>query len=224
MIVAGLIVGLIVGLMKGLFIVVPLVVLTALLFADIAARRRPTRDETWARYGCSAAMLVGAVVSYVAWVLIEEVRAIVAPSIVLHALEAGSVTTHLRVTTILNGLQNGLSDLMAYVPAPLYWMWDVAIYGTLAGLLFLKGPVGRVSERAAALAVFFGVAALAVGFTLLNFVEGHYDFVAPQRYALPLLPIVALVALRAMRTRGVLMVGIALPALAVIYQLATSQF
>jgi hypothetical protein len=88
----------------------------------------------------------------------------------------------------------------------------------------LKGPVGRLSERAAALAVFFGVVALAVGFTLLNFVEGHYDFVAPQRYALPLLPIVALVALRAMRTRGVLVVGIALPALAVTYQLATSQF
>jgi hypothetical protein len=224
MIVAGLIVGLIVGFMKGLFIVVPLVVLAALIFADIARRRRPTRDDIWVRYGCSVAMLVGAVVSYVAWVLIQDARAIVAPSIVLHALEGGSVTSHLRVATILDGIQQGLSDLTAYVPAPLYWIWDVAIFGTLAGLLVLKGTVGRVSERAAALAVFFGIAALAVGFTLLNFVEGHYDFVAPARYALPLLPIVALVAIRAMRTRGVLAVGIALPALAVIYQLATSQF
>ncbi len=224
MIVAGLIVGLVVGLMKGLFIVAPLVVLVALIFADIARRRRPTRDDIWVRYGCSAAMLAGAVASYVAWVLIEDARAVVAPSIVLHALEAGSITPHLRVSTIFAGLQNGLSAFTAYVPAPLYWIWDVAMYGTLAGLLVLKGPIGRVSERAAALAVFFGIAALAVGFTLLNFFEGHYDFVAPQRYALPLLPIVALVAVRAMRTRGVLVVGIALPALAVIYQLATSQF
>jgi hypothetical protein len=224
MIVAGLIVGLIVGLMKGLFIVVPLVVLAALIFADIANRRRPTRDDIWVRYGCSAAMFVGAVVSYIAWVLIQDARAIVSPNIVLHALEGGSITSHLRVTTILAGVQQGLSDLTAYVSAPLYWMWDVAIYGTLAGLLVLKGPLGRVGERAAALAVFCGIVALAAGFPLLNYLEGHYDFTTPARYALPLLPIVALVALRAMRTRGVLVVGVALPALAVIYQLSTSQF
>lgn len=224
MIVVGLIVGLIVGFMKGLFVVAPFVVLAALIISDIARRRRPTRGDIWVRYGCSAAMFVGAVISYVAWVLIQDARAIVSPSIVLHALEGGSVTSHLRVTTILAGIQNGLSELMAYVPAPLYWIWDVAIYGILAGLLVLKGPVGRVSERAAALAVFFGIAALAVGFPLLNFVEGHYNFTTPARYVLPLLPIIALVAIRAMRTRGVLVVGIALPALAVIYQLATSQF
>ena len=114
---------------------------------------------------------------------------------------------------------------MAYVPsAPLYWIRDVAIYGTLAGLLVLKGPVGRVSERAAALAVFCGIVALAVGFPVLSYLEGHYNFTTPTRYVLPLLPIIALVAIRAMRTRGVLVVGIAVPALAVIVQLGTHQF
>ncbi len=211
--------------MKGLFVVAPFVVLAALIFSDIARRRRPTRDDIWVRYGCSAAMFVGAVISYVAWVLIQDARAIVSPSIVLHALEGGSVTSHLRVTTILAGIQNGLSELMAYVPsAPLYWIWDVAIYGTLAGLLVLKGPVGRVSERAAALAVFVGIVALAVGFPVLNYLEGHYNFTTPKRYVLPLLPIIALVAIRAMRTRGVFVVGIAVPALAVIVQLVTHQF
>jgi hypothetical protein len=224
MILIGLVVGLIVGFLKGLFVVAPFVVLAALIFADIARRRRPTRADIWTRYGCSAAMLVGAIVSYAAWLLIQNARGTVPQGVVLHVLQGFSTTSHLRVTTILTGVQDGLSDLIAYAPAPLYWIWDLAVYGTLAGLLVLKGPVGRVSERAAALAIFVGIVALAIGFPLLNFIEGHYDFSAPQRYMLPLLPIIALVAMRAMRARGVLVVGIALPALAVIAQLATGQF
>ena len=66
MVVIGLLVGLIVGLMKGLFVVAPLVVLAAVVFADIARRRRPTREDIWVRYGCSVAMFVGVVVSYAA--------------------------------------------------------------------------------------------------------------------------------------------------------------
>jgi hypothetical protein len=224
LIVTGLVVGLIVGFMKGLFVVAPFVVFAALVFADIARRRRPTREDIWVRYGCSAAMLVGTFVSYAAWLLIQNKRAVAPPSVVLHALQGFSVTPHLRVSTILTGIQNELSDLSAYAPAPLYWIWDLAIYGSLAGLLVLKGPVGRVSQRAAALAIFFGIVALGVAFPLLNFIEGHYDFYTPARYALPLLPIVALVAIRAMRTRGVVAVGIALPALAVIAQLVNGQF
>jgi hypothetical protein len=72
--------------------------------------------------------------------------------------------------------------------------------------------------------ILFGIVALGLAFPLLNFIEGHYDFHTPQRYALPLLPIVALVVVRTLRTRGVILVGIALPALAVIDQLVTGQF
>jgi hypothetical protein len=167
---------------------------------------------------------VGVVVSYAAWFLIQNARASVPPSTVLHALEGFATTSHLRLTTILVGIQNELSDLSAYATAPLYWIWDLAIYGSLVGLLVLKGPVGRISQRASALAILFGIVALGVAFPLLNFIEGHYDFYTPQRYALPLLPIIALVVVRTLRTRGVLLVGIALPALAVIDQLVVGQF
>jgi hypothetical protein len=224
MIAIGLVVGLIVGFLKGFFVVAPFVILAALFFADIARRRRPTRADISTKYGCSVAMLVGAIVSYAAWVLIQSARATVPEGTILHVLQGSFTTTHLRVTTILTGVQDGLSDLTAYAVAPLYWIWDLAVYGTLAGLLVLKGPVGRVSERAAALAIFVGIVALATGFPLLNFIEGHYDFPAPQRYALPLLPIVAIVVVRTWRTRGVLLLGIALPALAVIDQVVTGQF
>ena len=224
MVIAGLVVGLIVGFMKGLFVVAPLVVLAAVVFMDIAQRRRPTRADLWERYGCSAAMFVGVVVSYAAWFLAQNARASVPPSTVLHALEGFATTSHLRVTTILAGIQNELSDLSAYANAPLYWIWNLAIYGSLVGLLVLKGPVGRISQRASALAILFGIVALGLAFPLLNFIEGHYDFYTPQRYALPLLPIVALVVVRTLRTRGVLLVGLVLPALAVIDQLVTGQF
>jgi hypothetical protein len=224
MVVAGLAVGLVVGFMKGFFVVAPLVVLAAVFFADIAHRRRPTRADLWERYGCSAAMFVGVVVSYAAWFLMQNARASIPPSTVLHALEGFAPTSHLRPTTILVGIQNGLSDLVAYANAPLYWIWNLAIYGSLVGLLVLKGPVGRISQRASALAILFGIVALGLAVPLLNYIVGHYDFYSPPRYALPLLPIVALVVVRALRTRGLLIVGLALPALAVIDQLVTGQF
>lgn len=223
MIIAGLLVGVLVGFMKGLFIVAPFVVLVAVLFSDVARRYRPSRDEIWVRYGCSLAMLVGSVVSYAAWLLIVDVRAAVPPSVVLHAVQGFSTTSHLSITTVLDGVQNGLSDFIAYAPAPLYWIWNLAVYGSLAGLLFLQGPVGRTSQRAAALAIFVGIAALALAFPLLNFIEGHYNFFTPSRYFLPLLPIIGLVVVRTLRGRGVFIVGVVLPALAVIAQLAGNQ-
>jgi hypothetical protein len=224
MVVVGLLVGLVVGFMKGLFVLAPLVVLMSLVFTDIARRHLPTRRELLDRYGCSAAMLIGATVSYAAWLLIQDARAIVPTSTVLHAVEGFSTTSHIRLTTVLNGVQAGLSDLMAYVPAPLYWIWDLAVYGSVAGLLFLRGPAARISQRATALAIFFGVAALALVFPLTNFIEGHYDFSAPARYALPALPIIALLVMRTFRTSAVVIVGIVMPALAIGYQLWTTQF
>jgi hypothetical protein len=75
-----------------------------------------------------------------------------------------------------------------------------------------------------AAAVFVGILALAVAFPVLNFAEGHYNFAVPTRYALPLLPIIGYVVARAMRGRGLLLVGVVLPALAVFDQVHLNQF
>jgi hypothetical protein len=195
-----------------------------LLIADIAARRRPVRAEVWRRYGCPLAMLVGAAVAYGAWLLIVDARAIVPVHTVLQALQGFSKTPYPRPSTMLTGVQDGLSTLSSYLPAPLYWLWDFAIFGSLAGLVLLRGPVGRPELRAMALAIFVGIVTLAIAFPLLNFAEGHYDFAAPARYALPILPIVGVVAFRALRARSVLLVGVVLPGLAVIAQLVGGQF
>lgn len=224
MIVTGLAVGLIVGFMKGLFVLAPFVLVAGVLIGDIAARRRPVRADVWRRYGCGLAMLVGAAAAYAAWLLIADARAVVPVHTVLQALQGFSKTSYPRPSTMLTGVQDELSTLSAYLPAPLYWLWDFAIFGSLAGLVLLRGPVGRPELRAMALAIFVGIVALAVAFPLLNFVEGHYDFAAPARYALPILPVVGLVAFRSLRTRNVALVGVLLPGLAVIAQLVGGQF
>ncbi len=114
--------------------------------------------------------------------------------------------------------------MISYAPAPLYWIWNLTVYGSLVGLLVLQGPVGRPRMRVMATAIFVGMIALAIVFPWLNFIEGHYDFNAQVRYALPLLPLVGFVIARSLRIRGLLLIGIALPALAVIDQLVAGQF
>jgi hypothetical protein len=224
LLVIGLLVGVLVGLMKGLFVVAPFTLLVGVVLADVAARRKPTKAAIVSRYGCVLAMTVGAIVSYGAWLLLVDAREVLSPSVVLHALQGFSTTGHVRPTTILNGAESALSGLVAWVPAPLYWMWNLAVYGSLAGMVVLQGPVGRPQLRAMAAAVFVGILALAVAFPVLNFVEGHYDFAVPTRYALPLLPIIGYVLARTLRGRGLLLVGVILPALAIFDQVYTNQF
>jgi hypothetical protein len=220
----GLLVGVLTALMKGLFVVAPFTLLVGVVLADIAARRKPTKATIASRYGCVLAMTVGAIVGYGGWLLLVDIRQVVSPSVVLHVLQGFSTTGHVRPSTILVGVESGLSGLIAWVPAPLYWIWNLAVYGSLAGMVVLQGPVGRPQLRAMAAAVFVGILALAVAFPVFNFVEGHYDFAVPTRYALPLLPIIGYVLARSLRGRGLLLIGAILPALAVFDQVYTSQF
>ncbi|HEY1445278.1 MAG TPA: hypothetical protein VGF51_10285 [Acidimicrobiales bacterium] len=224
LLVIGLLVGALVGLMKGLFVVAPFTLLVGVILADIAARRRLTKEAVFSRYGCVLAMTVGAIVGYVAWLLLVGARETVSTSVVLHALQGFSTTGHVQPSTILTGIQSELSGLVAWVPAPLFWVWNLAVYGSLAGMVVLQGPVGRPQLRAMAAAVFVGILALAVAFPVFNFAEGHYNFAVPTRYALPLLPIIGYVVARAMRGRGLLLVGVVLPALAVFDQVHLNQF
>ncbi len=223
MVVVGLAVGLLVGLLKGFFILAPFVVLVGVVLDDIGARRGPKRSDLWTRYGCVVAMVVGSLVAYGGWLLLQDAWSTISPSVVLHALQGISTTSHPKPSTMFTGMEQQLSDLLNYSGAPLYWIWNLAVYGSLAGLVVLAGPVARRPLRSAAAAVFIGVVAFAVALPLLNFAEGHYDFYTPARYALPLLPIVGLVLARSMRLRGLVLVGAVLPGAAVVAQVVAGQ-
>jgi len=200
------------------------VVLVGLVIADVAQHHKLSRAGLWRRYGCIVLMLLGVIAAYSGWVLLQDARAIVSPSVVLHALQGFQTSTYPLPSTFLTGVEGGLSALTAYAPAALYVFWNLAVYGSLAGLVVLKGPVAGPQLRAMAAAIFIGIVMLAAAFPLTNFILGHYNFPAPARYALPLLPIMGIVLARALRLRGLLLIGILLPGLAVIDQLATGQF
>ena len=220
---AGLVVGLLVGAMKGIDFVVPFTILVALVLEDVTRRRRPTRTDIWRRYGCVACLFIGSVISYAGWIVFQDVGSPVPPQVVLHALLSFSSTSYPRLSTILSGMQLGISDLISYVPAPLYWLWNLSVYGTLAGVVLLRDSAVAPRLRSLAAAIFIGVLALAAAYPTVNAFVGHFDWGSAERYTLPLLPLVGIVVARTLRPWGLLVVGIALPGLAVIVQLVNGQ-
>jgi len=114
--------------------------------------------------------------------------------------------------------------LVPYASAPLYWFWNLGVYGTLAGAVVSRN-LDRASwaVRSAAIAVFVGLAALAAGYTLLFYFEGHYNYYSGARFALPVLPIIAFVVVKAVRRSGLLLMGVALPGSALLVQLVGAR-
>lgn len=220
----GLAVGLVIGLMKGFFLVAPVVLLMAGLLRDLGRTERPSRAELWSRHACDLCMAVGAGIAYVAWVVFQNSRALIPSSVVLHALLGSHTTNHLRWSTIFTGIQDELAMFIPYVPTPLYWLWNLAVFGTLAGLVLLPGR-GRSSvwARSAAISVFAGLVLLAVGYAVLFYLEGHFNYYSEARFALPVLPIIALVVVRAVRRSGLLVVGVLLPGSAAAAQLLVGR-
>jgi len=218
----GLVVGIALGLMKGLFVVAPFVLLVAGLVSDPRVPRRAGWGEWWRRHGNSLCMVLGAAVSYGGWIVVQELRAVAPPSVVVHALLGFSTTALPQWSTIFSSLEQQL--LLLIGSSPLYFIWDLAIFGTLAGTVMLPGPDDHRTLRATAIAVFVGLASLAIGWVLLFYFAGHYNSPSDARFGLPVLPIIALVVVRATRKSGVVILGVAIPGAAAIAQLGAGRF
>lgn len=230
----GLIVGVVIGLTKGLFVVVPAVFVVDAILQEgwhlISGKAQTTLLRSlWdalRRHFTETAMLVGAVLSFVGWTLFQSARATTRPSVVLHALMGFQTTSHLQITQIIRGVQQQFSVLIAYYPdAPIDVVWDIVVLGAIVGIVFLRtGSEIRPELRRLCIAVVTGLVALAVFWPTLVFIQGHYSFDAPARYALPLLPIIALILARSSRRIGLVAMGVLLPAAAIVWQLAIAKF
>jgi hypothetical protein len=228
MIVVGILTGLLIGLTKGIFVVAPFVLLLADLIAGRPWHRR--RKSEWVafarRCACDAAMFAGATIAYVGWTVVQDIRARVPSTDVLRPLLGAQVVSHLQPHTVLTGLQQVLQVWMPYYSdAPLYAVWNVAMLASLAGLIWLRS-VGAEAERSRALAIsaVVGLIALALGWPLLLFIQGHFNYAAASRYALPLVPLIGLLAARSFRDRSLVGVGIVLPTAAGVSQLLVDKF
>jgi hypothetical protein len=226
----GLGVGLCIGFLKGIFIVAPFVVLLADLLNAEPWRRdltRPSRMGRMNRCACSFSMFVGAAASYLAWIVIQSARAKVPSSVVLKALLGFSQTKRVRFDSIVSGFQQLLAMWQPpfYSGAPLYYLWDVSVIACLVAVVVIKRRADVLAQyRNLALAVLVGMSAVAVGWPVLVYLQGHYNEAAAARYGLPLLPPIALIVVRCTRKVGLTTVGILLPAAAGVSELVVGKF
>jgi hypothetical protein len=210
-----LVVGVVIGLLKATFIAAPVAVLIGALVLE---SRRPDRFRLpglWRRRRNELVLTAGAVLSTVGFLLVQQVRAVTSPSVVLHALLGGQVTARPRWSTLEVSVQDAF---WAFVPSPgqpLYVIWDLVLYGALAGLLLNRSTDRAWGLRSLLAGVLIASILLGLGFTLQDYFEGHYNYVTPARYFLPMVPLVAYLAVRAFRSGAVLVTGLALPAAAV---------
>lgn len=215
---AALVVGAALGLMKAFFLIAPLALLLGGLLVERPREIWSSPRALLRRIATELCMVLGAGASTVAFLLYQNHRATVAPSVVLRALLGGQ-TTHLpRWSTLELSVQHAFTAFQAYVPTsvlPLFAIWGVMVYGSAAGVLLNRSMTRARALRALAGGTLIAALALDVGFPLLDYLQGHFNYYAPSRYLLPLVPLLAYVVARALRPASLVVVGIVLPALAV---------
>lgn len=216
-VIPALLVGAGVGQLKAVFCVAPL----ALVVGGMLSERwsfGPAFDlgALWRRRGCELSLLIGAVVATVAFALVQELRAVVPSKTVLNALLGFRTTARPRWATLEGSLQNAFTAFEASPRRPLFTLWNLLVYGSVLGVAVNQAAVRGRTVRALAVGTFTGLTVLAVGFPLLDYFQGHFNFAAPARYDLVLVPLLAYVAAKALRPALVALVGVVVPALTVV--------
>jgi hypothetical protein len=224
----GVTAGVLIGLTKALFVVVPFaLVIMALVeehgavFSSFSGFRAAAKRNL-----CSLTMLASSLLVSFVWVEVQDARAAVPSSVVEHALLGFSRVATLQPRTIGHNLASLLTLFQPHSP----WVfvnvvWSIAVFGVLFGLWFL--PVGgpdALRSRGLAAGVLVGIAAIAIGWPLILFLQGHYDGAADVRYAIPFLPLIAYAIVRGCRKFGMAVVGVALPVTFAAVQLGVGRY
>ncbi len=220
--------GVLIGLTKALFVVVPL----ALVVMALVEEHRAVRTSFTGLLGaakrnlCSLTMLASSLLVSFVWVEVQDARASVPSSVVQHALLGFSRVATLQVHTIGHNLALLVTLFQPRSP----WLfvnvvWSIAVFGVLFGLWFLPvaGP-DALRSRGLAAGVLVGIAAIAVGWPLILFLQGHYDGAAEVRYGIPLLPLIGYAIVKGCRKFGIAIVGVALPVTFAAVQLGLGRY
>lgn len=223
----GVTAGLLLGLTKGVFVVVPFALVVGAAFEE----RRHLLSwnglvSACRRHGCVLAMLVATAASYGAFIVVQNVRATVPSSTVLQALLGFSKTGAVQPSAISDGLISSLTLFQPYYAYDaLNVVWGLCAFGVLAGIWFLRiSEPGVTRLRGLSLGIALGMLALVVGWPILVYVQGRFNFAASVRYCVPLLPLIAYVIVTGCRRFGVLVVGLLLPVACAILQLGIAKY
>ncbi len=223
----GLVSGVVIGLTKGLFVVVPLALVVAAVVSEYpVVSSLPGAWLALKRNMCVVAMFVVACLSFIGWTILQDERAIVPPSTVLHAVLGTTHVATLQLGTVGSGVMKLVTLFQPYYPAaPLNDIWSLAVFGVLFGTWFLPiaGPQA-LSVRGLSAGVLTAILALAIGWPLLVYLQGNYNFAADARYAIPILPLAGYVVVKGCRRFGVIAIGIVLPVSSAILQLVIGKY
>ncbi len=226
----GLIAGVLIGLTKGTFVVVPFALLIGAAVEEY--RSLTSLREIWEavkRQAATVVMFVATIVAFAGWTEVQRLRAGVPSSVVLHALLGFTHIGTLQPSTVSSGITGVFTLFRPYYPYDgLNLVWDIAAFGILVGILCLP-LAGRLDPPALRLrglsaGVLIALAAIALGWPLLVFVQGHYNFPANVRYAIPALPVVGYLIVRGCRRFGLVAVGLVLPVGCAVLQLAIGKY
>lgn len=223
----GLAAGVLLGLTKGITVVVPLaLVVVAIMDSGRLLLSWAGIWEALRRHMCAIAMLGATVITYGAFIMIQSARATVPSSVVLHDLLGITYTAALQPSTISAGVTATLTLFQPnYRYDALNAVWGLGAFGVLVGVWLLRVPAFVAARvRGMSLGILVGMLALIVGWPLLTFIQGHYNFSAAVRYDVPLLPLIAYVIVMGCRRFGVIAVGVALPVACAILQLAITKY
>ena len=216
-VVAALLVGAGVGLLKAVFCVAPLALVVGGMLSERAAFAKGfDLAALWRRRGCELSLLIGAVVATVVFALVQELRAVVPSKVVLHALLGFRTTARPRWATFEGSIQNAVTAFESSPRRPLFTLWNLLVYGSVLGVVVNRAAARGRGLRALGVGIFTALVVVAVGFPLLDFFQGHFNFAAPARYDLVLVPLLAYVAARSLRPALVAVVGIVVPVLTVV--------
>jgi hypothetical protein len=224
-------VGLAIGLTKVTDVVVPL----ALLIGTALIDRRDVTGPAWIRSFVKknlamAALFFASVVGNLVWVFFQTFRGTASYSTVENAVTGFAKTVSVQPSTIGSSFEQLVAVFQPFfvngpVNSPVNVMWGIAAFGVIIGLVCLpEGQRSDIEARIMATGAVAGVIALAVGFPVVTFLQGHYNEAADTRYAIPLLPLIGLAIARGTRRFGAASVGILFPFAAAMIQLTVLKY
>jgi hypothetical protein len=223
----GLVSGILIGLTKGLFVVVPFALVVAAVVSEYPVVS--SLAGAWIalkRNVCVVTMFGAACLSYIGWTLFQNGRATVPSSTVLHAVLGFTHVATLQLGTIGSGVMHLFNLFQPYYPLDaINVVWSIAVFGVILGTLFLPlaGP-DALLVRGLSVGILAAILALAVGWPLLVYLQGHYNFAADARYAIPILPLAGYVVVKGCRRFGIIAIGLVLPVSCAILQLVIGKY
>ena len=136
------------------------------------------------------------------------------------------VLATLQPSTLSQGIANGLtlSSLTRGLNHST-WYGACACSAWLVGFWFFQIPEEVAQRvRGLSLGILVGIFGVALGSTLFIFLQGHYNLPWSTRFEICMLPLIGYVIIRGCRRFGVITIGIVLPVLCAIVQLAAGKY